>query len=107
MKCNTDLVIFADSSAPLPEGEHHPAGDEAPAADSKDTADEKLDGKWSRNPEGFIDELIVFSYLYSDVSFGDTFFSFIFFLTHVFMVLNAVLTCFTDGADSRVGKLLF
>lgn len=43
-KFNTDLVIFADLSVPLPEGE-----DEAPAADSKDTADEKLDGKWSRN----------------------------------------------------------
>lgn len=48
-KFNTDLVIFADLSVPLPEGE-----DEAPAPDSKDTADEKLDGKWSRNLQCFL-----------------------------------------------------
>lgn len=49
-KYNIDLVIFGDPTAPLPEGEHHPAAAEAPAADNKDTADEKLDGKWSRKP---------------------------------------------------------
>uniref|UniRef100_A0A8C4H5Z1 Solute carrier family 38 member 10 n=1 Tax=Dicentrarchus labrax TaxID=13489 RepID=A0A8C4H5Z1_DICLA len=47
-KCDTDLMIFADPSVPLSDGEHHPPGDEAPAADNKDTAEEKLDGKWSR-----------------------------------------------------------
>lgn len=41
-------MISADPSAPVPDGEHHPAADEAPAADGKDTADEKLDGKWRR-----------------------------------------------------------
>lgn len=45
-------MIFGDPSAPLPEGEHHPAADEAPGIDSKDTADEKMDGEWSRKPSG-------------------------------------------------------
>ena len=40
-------MISADPSAPVPDGEHHPAAGEAPA-DGKDTADEKLDGKCRR-----------------------------------------------------------
>ena len=41
------MVVFGDPSAPLPEGEHHPAADGAAAADSKDTADEKMEGERS------------------------------------------------------------
>lgn len=40
-RCNTDIVIFGGSSAPLPDGEHRPGAEEAPAADT----DEKMEGK--------------------------------------------------------------